>query len=237
MVCSQFQIMGKTAEQMTIDDLKVGGEWVIGEDTIKVFNSDSTTKFDLRYIDEAMAEELRADEMPWVTAGWYDAFNDDDLENNLNKEPLPLGGTVMAFAANDNATITTAGEVVESEDGYITTVWEEGEGGLNKMVGNCTPIDRTIGDFKVGGEWVIGEDTIKIFNSDSTTKFDLRYIDEAMAEELRADEMPWVTAGWYDAFNDDDLENNLKDEPLPAGSGVMAFAANDGATIAIPSAL
>ena len=220
---------------MTLGDLVPAGNWHMIDDFIKVFADNATVSYQAFYIDADTAADLEED-FGKVTVGWYDV-NDEELSSCINANPLPMGTTIMAMAADDGAYVTTAGEVVESESGKIKFSWGKGEGGTFKMVGNCTPIDLNLEDFVPGGNWHMIDDFIKVFADNATVSFQAFYIDAETAADLEED-YGKVSVGWYD-MTDEELANCLTGDsvPMAAGDGFMAMAADDGAYIEIPSAL
>ena len=227
-ICTQFQTVGVDADKMTLGDFVPGGTWAL-TDSIKIFADNSAVEMEAIYVDEANLVRLQS-RYPDATVGWYSKA-DKTYSNNLNTKAMPLGTSVMAYTSKATSYITFAGQVVTTEDDKITYTLTQGK---FAMVGNCTPVDLTLGDFVPGGAWAL-TDSIKIFADNSAVEMEAIYVDEANLVRLQT-RFPDATVGWYSKA-DKTYSNNLNTRPVAAGEGFMAYTSKVGATISIPTAL
>ena len=227
-ICTQFQTVGVDADKMVLGDFVPGGTWAL-TDSIKIFADNSTVEMEAIYVDAANLVRLQS-RYPNATIGWY-SKKDTTYSNNLNAKPMPLGTSVMAVSSKATSYITFAGQVVQTEDDKITFELTQGK---FAMVGNCTPVDLTLGDFVPGGTWAL-TDSIKIFADNSTVEMEAIYVDAANLVRLQS-RYPNATIGWY-SKKDTTYSNNLNSRPVPAGEGFMAVSSKAASIITIPTAL
>ena len=219
---------------MKLGDLVPGGKWTMGKtDRIKVFKDTAAVDYQAVYVDQAYADKWNSRYGTSVTPGWY-KDTDTSYETNINNEPLPYGTSVMAITGQTGAWITSNGEVVEGEDGKIRFELTKSK---FKMIGNCTPVALTLGNFVPGGKWTMGKtDRIKVFKDTAAVDYQAVYVDQAYADKWNSRYGTSITPGWY-KDTDTSYETNISNEPIPAGVGFMAITGQAGAYIEIPSAL
>ena len=214
-----FVNIGTDGANMTVGDIKVNDKFVQGEDSIRIFGTDGKQKYELSYL---CAEDAESE---GVYEGWYttDAFGDWDFSECMNSEKLPYGSGIVFAPANAGAALKYVGEVFAD-----SKVISFSENGLF-WTGNTSPVDLTLGDIKVNGKFVQGEDAIRIFGTDGKQKYELSYLCKEDAEAESA------TEGWYttDAFGDWDFSDCKNEDPLNAGDGFVLAPANVGAGVIV----
>ena len=222
--------MGKTAEQMTLGDIKPSSDWAGGSDEILVLADNGGVSARYTYMNATDAEK-------WgFTEGWYitDEYNDTALdltELNRNSTLLPLGKGVIAIVGLSTTTLTYAGEVI-SADQQIAL---KADYAFN-VTGNISPADITLGDIVPSSDWAGGSDEILLLSDNGAVASRYTYMNATDAAK-------WgFTTGWYltDEYNDSsiDLTNlNKNATVIKAGAGFVALVGLGTTTITIPSAL
>ena len=234
-VCSQFIKIGSNdGADMTLKDLVPGGTWAHGSDQIKVIADTSAVKFKAVYIWKAQCSKRTQQQYPELHDGWYKLTTDVQYDQCVDDEPLPFGTAVLATASTTTAYLTSSGEVVKGvDDGRIGFSFD----GKWRMIGNATPVLLHLSDFKPNDAWVHASDQIKVISETSAVKFKAVYIWKAQCSKRTQQQYPDLHDGWYKLTTDVQYGECVDDEPIPAGSGILAQAASSDAVISIPAAL
>ena len=219
---------------MTLGDLVPGGKWRMGRtDKIKVFKASAAVDFQAVYIDAATAAALAVDLGFTPQVGWY-KDTDTGYTTCLNSTNLPFGTGVLAQTGQNGAYITSNGEVVESETGKIRFNIPRN---VATIIGNCTPVALTLGNFVPAGGWRMGRtDKIKAFKASAAVDFQAVYIDAATAEALAVDLGRTPDVGWY-KDTDTTYTTCLNSTQVLPGYGFLAQTGQKNSYIEIPSAL
>ena len=233
-VCSQFQKIGVEAADMTLGDLVPGGKWRMGRtDKIKVFKASGAVDFQAVYVDAATATALAGDLGRTPDVGWY-KDTDTSYTTCINSSLVPYGTGVLAASGQKDAYITSSGEVVESETGKIRFNIARN---VATIIGNCTPVELTLGNFVPAGGWRMGRtDKIKAFKASGAVDFQAVYIDAATAEALSGDLGRTPAVGWY-KDTDTSYTTCINSTQVLPGYGFLAATGQKNSYIEIPSAL
>ena len=166
--------------------------------------------------------------------GWY--FVDDDAGDlhSANSIPVPYGSTFYIEGQEDGAQIVFAGSVSD------TDIPVDVEDGVYNFMGNCTPVNLTLGDITVNDAFVYStlsfldeNAATKSFTIDGFTVDQFFYYFEADLDGTAFEGQP----GWY--FVDDDAGDlhSANSIPVNAGDTFYIEGQDDGAQVIIPSAL
>jgi len=166
-------------------------------------------------------------------AGWY-LEDDEDATVNQNAVNIPFGTGFLVFrdAGEANANVTFAGAVSTepTTKSFATSSYN--------IVGNCSPVDITLGDITVNEDFVSSAITF-MTSGGATPRVDFN------GSKVAARYVYWTAddgaedgAGWY-LEDDEDATVNQNSLPIAAGQGFLVFrdAGEADATITIPSAL
>ena len=166
--------------------------------------------------------------------GWYlDADGDATVNQNALSLPMGTGFLVNRKGSEADAKLVYAGEVNTSP---VTP--ELPNSGYN-VIGNCCPIDLTIGDITPNEDFVNssiqfmtpgGANLKTTFNGKSVTAKYVYWLEEDEPED---------GAGWYLDADGDATVNQNELVTIPAGGGFLVNrkGSESDATITLPSAL
>ena len=173
------------------------------------------------------------DDEPVGGAGWY-LYDDDTATYNQNSRVIPFGDAycVDRDGEEPEAALTFAGEV------QTTAVTKQLNSKFN-YVGNCSPVDLTLGDITPNDKFI--SSSIQFLTSGgATAKVTIDGLGTVYATYIywTKDDEPVGGAGWY-LYDDDTATYNQNSRVIAAGE---AFCVDrDGeepeATITIPAAL
>ena len=230
--CAAFVPVGTTRAAMTLGDFIPNEDFV--NSTIMFLTTGGATArttFDGAQVAETYVY-WTADDDPEDGAGWY-LYADDDATVNQNDKVVPFGQAfcVTRAGAEPDATLTTAGEV---QDTPVTLSFVQN---MN-FVGNCSPVDLTMGDITPNEDFV--NSTIMFLTTGGATArttFDGSQVAQTYVY-WTADDDPEDGAGWY-LYADDDATVNQNAIPVPAGQAfcVTRAGAEPDATLTIPAAI
>ena len=230
--CAAFVPVGTTRAAMTLGDFIPNEDFV--NSTIMFLTTGGATArttFDGATVPERYVY-WTADDDPEDGPGWY-LYADDDATVNQNDKVVPFGQAFCVTRAGSeaDATLTTAGEV---QDTPVTLSFVQN---MN-FVGNCSPVDLTLGDITPNEDFV--SSTIMFLTTGGATArttFDGAQVPERYTY-WTADDDPEDGAGWY-LYADDDATVNKNSVPVPAGQAFCVTRAGSeaDATLTIPAAI
>ena len=245
-----FLPVDKPESQVVLGDITANSTFKFGTDTIMTLTSVGRTDKVYTYLTAEEGEAYNC------AAGWYDyAFvnaeipgvDEWDWESQIpdeycgNDMTLPYGTMIIVQSGYAGATLNYAGKVLQGDD-YRFYI----EPGVYNMLGNATPVNRTLGAFTANSTFKFGTDTIMTLTSVGRTDKVYTYLTAEEGEAYNC------TAGWYDyAFvnaeipgvDEWDWESQIPDEycgnamPVDAGTGFIVQSGYDGAYIDLPKAL
>ena len=183
------------------------------------------------YLDAKSKEEY--EEAKDAEIGWYPFAELDDLDfsNCQNGLKVPLGSMAVVVTAHSDATIVFSGEVRQEETPLKLV------GGFKTYVGNCSPVDITLGDIKPNADFEFDADMIYFFDKSGDVTGYYGYLDAKSKEEY--EEAKDADIGWYPFAELDDLDfsNCQNSLPVKAGDSFVVVTAHSTATLTIPPAV
>ena len=233
-VANTFVPVGTERSEMTLGDITPNSEFI--SSSIQFLTPGGATAS----VTDPNLGKVKATYIYWTAedepvggAGWYFAA-DDDAAYNQNSRVVPFGDAycVDRDGGEADAELTYAGEV------QTTAVTKSLVSGFN-YVGNCCPMNLTLGDITPNEEFI--SSSIQFLTSGGATAS----VTDPNLGKVKATYIYWTAedepvggAGWYFAA-DDDAAYNQNSRPIAAGE---AFCVDrDGgeadATISIPAAL
>ena len=230
--CAAFVPVGKDRAAMTLGDF-IPNEDFVNSSIMFLTTGGATarTTFDGATVAERYTY-WTADDDPEDGPGWY-LYADDDATVNQNDKIVPFGQAfcVTRTQTETDATLTTAGEV---QDTPVTLSFVQN---MN-FVGNCSPVDLTLGDITPNEDFVNSSIMfLTTGGATARTTFDGAQVAERYTY-WTADDDPEDGAGWY-LYADDDAASNMNSRPVPAGQAfcVTRTQTEADATLTIPAAI
>lgn len=226
-LAATFLPVGVDGSVMTLGEIKATDEFAFGEDTIMTLTGGGGTDKTYTYCNAIYAADFGIEE------GWYlySDVNNWDGETTLAKQnstTLPYGTMVILQTGYQGSGLIFAGQVLDENKKFTCT------SGVYNMLGNATPVDRTLGDIAGDDNFAFGEDTLMTLTAGGGTDKTYTYCNETYAADFG------VAVGWYSYqdVNNWDGEASLKSynaDPIPAGFGFIVQTGY-GAGIIIPKA-
>ena len=165
--------------------------------------------------------------------GWYPFAELDDLDfsNCANGLEIPLGSMAVVSTGNPDAKIIFSGEVRQEETVLSLVPYKK------TYVGNCSPVDITLGDIKANDDFEFDADFIFFFDNNGDVTGTYGYLNAAAKAEY--EEAADADIGWYPFAELDDLDfsNCANSRPVKAGDTFVVSTGNPTATLTIPSAI
>ena len=230
--CAAFVPVGKERAAMTLGDFTPNEDFVNSSIMfLTTGGATARTTFDGAKVPETYVYWTEDDE-PEDGAGWYLAA-DDDATVNQNDKVVPFGQAfcVTRTETETDATLTTAGEV---QDTPVTLSFVQN---MN-FVGNCSPVDLTLGDITPNEDFVNSSIMfLTTGGATARTTFDGATVPATYVYWTEDDE-PEDGAGWY-LSADDDATVSQNAVPVPAGQAfcVTRTETETDATLTIPAAI
>ena len=211
---------GSTA---TLGDIKVNENFVPFDDGVQIYNPSGNLTIQATYISRELLDDSG---LYGFEAGWYD-WEDTGLEfGALNNVTFPYGNALTVFAANSNVSLIYAGEVMQNAKTNFLV-----QGGAT-FTGNCSPVNRKLGDIIANENFIPFDDGVQVYNSTGNLIAQVTYISR---ELLDGSGLYGLESGWYD-WEDTGLEFGvLNNIPLPASSAFTAFTESSGVALIVPS--
>ena len=230
--CAAFVPVGKARAAMTLGDF-IPNEDFVNSSVMFLTTGGATarTTFDGAQVAEKYVYWTE-DDQPEDGAGWY-LYDDDDATVNQNSKVVPFGQAfcVTRTVTETDATLTTAGEV---QDTPVTLSFVQN---MN-FVGNCSPVDLTLGDITPNEDFVNSSIMfLTTGGATARTTFDGKQVAEKYVY-WTDDDGPEDGAGWY-LYDDDDATVNQNSVQVPAGQAfcVTRTVTETDATLTIPAAI
>jgi len=231
-VANTFLAIGKTADELTLGDIKVNEDFVNsklvfmttgGANAKTTWKGKSVNKEYVYWLDED-AEDGE---------GWY-LNADTDATVNCNDVALPLGDGVLVSrtGSETDAQLICSGEV------YSSPVTKDFANSGYTPVGNCCPTEITIGDITVNEDFVNSKIVFMTTGgANAKTTWKGKTVNKEYVYWL--DEDAEDGAGWYLNADTDATVNCNDTITFAAGEGflVSRTGSETDATITLPSAL
>lgn len=242
---ANFLSMTKDKEEMTIGDIQFNAALKSSE--IQILEDGGCTMV-LDWEDYPLLENdggellMILDFVPAATAGengagWY-LSQDGDYAYNMNAWIVPFGWQYVVEGQDRNCGLINSGMVDPENEEFVL------ERGVFNYLGNCTPVEMTLGDLILNASFKSSE--IQLLEDGGCTLV-LDWADYPLLEDdggellMILDYVPAATAGkngagWY-LSQDGDYAYNMNAWIVPAGDGFVVEGQDRGATITVPTAL
>jgi hypothetical protein len=221
--CPTFSAIGGQALSFSLADILPNANFAGFEDTIEFCDEGGNWEGQLTYVSAAW---LKGNDLDESLAGWY-SVDDEELESNLNNTPVPFARGFCAQTGYDDVAIRFAGEVLQSDASVALTAGEF------TWMGNASVANTTLGHILPNANFAGFEDTIEFCDEGGNWEGQLTYVSAAW---LKGNDLDESLAGWY-SVDDEELESNLNNTPVPFGKAFCAQTGYDDVTITIPTAM
>ena len=233
-MANTFVPVGTERSEMTLGDITPNSEFI--SSSIQFLTSGGATAT----VNDPNLGSVKATYIYWSAgddpvggAGWYFAA-DDTATYNQNSRIVPFGDAycVSRDSGEPEAELTYAGEV------QTTAVTKNLNSGFN-YIGNCSPVDLTLGDITPNSEFI--SSSIQFLTSGGATAT----VTDPNLGSVKSTYIYWSAgddpvggAGWYFAA-DDTATYNQNSRVIVAGEAfcVSRDSGEPEATITIPPAL
>ena len=230
-ICQTLKNLNTVVGQQTLGDWVPNDDFELDDDSMYLWDEDGNIEGHYTFVRKI---DVDGEVVPAGTqVGWYDfaAVDDDwDFSNCLNSKVVPFGTMAMVLTGNGGK-MGFSGEV-RNEDTIIVL-----NDGKKTYIGNCSPVDITLGQIQPSDEFELDDDSIYFWDENGNVEGHYTYVRQI---DVDGEVVPAGTqVGWYDfaAVDDDwDFSNCLNSKVVKAGDSFMALTGN-GASIKIPTAL
>ena len=238
LIAGTFLPVGKTGDQMTLNDVAANDVWDPTSDNIQFLTSSGATRVrkdgksaTYTYINADWATELSCE------IGWYQdvALGDGEFLPPEEEDDFSYGVGAVVQAANTSSALLFSGEVAKGKQTILAK-----HSGWN-LIGNPLPVDRTMADISANEVWDPTSDNIQFLTSSGATRIrqdgklaTYTYINSDWATELACE------PGWYQdvALGDGEfLPPESEDNIVKAGSAFVVQSVSNEAGIQFKAAL
>ena len=172
-----------------------------------------------------------------IDPGWYLMYDDEvQPDYPMNDFELPFGQGYLMNCGDNDAAVIYSGAVRATDFPRELTP-------LYNFLGNCSPVDLTLGDFVCNENVSLSGTDLQILDDNGATDtIEVEGLGEVLAIfwYVPADiaEGAGIDPGWYLMYDDEvQPDYPMNDFPIPAGQGFLMNCGDNDAVVTIPTAL